>query len=940
VRPYLSLLLTPLLLGGCNLLKGDSDEAVIGNLKYQPMVIEKQPISGVNRAEVMRNYRELRRLKPDPRLNSEATRRLADLELDNSEEQLLEQPQASPPVNRKMTQGSIQLYESLLRGDPNYPHRDQVLYQLSRAYELAGEPEKMMAALRELVSRYPDSPSWAEAQFRRGERFFVLHRFAAAEAAYGAILKRRQDSPFYDRALFKQGWARFKQRHIEAGLDTFTQLLDRKLRELPEMDSQRLSPADRELLKETLRVISLTFSELGGTRRITRYFDRHGHRPYEFMVYRALGDLYQKQERIRDAAEAYLAFVELYPTHPQAPRLSVQVIDLYNQQEFQALALQNKQAFTERYRVHGEHWKQFAPADRQWLNDKLRGYLKELAEYYHALAQQVRGKDRKALAEKARRGDQAVIWYQRYLESFPDEQASGGVSFQLAELLLELHRYPEAIEYYERSAYLYPLHPKSSEAGYAAILAYEAGAKGLKGAVRERWQLAAIESALRFAKTFPKDPRALAVLTQAAERLYAAHDLTRARQAARQVLAWQPPAPPPLRRTAWIVAAHAAFDQQAYAEAETGYQAALALLPKRDQQYRALQERLAAAVYEQGVALRKAGKQRQAAHEFLRVGTLVPGASIRATAEFDAASSLIAAKEWPGAVRILEAFRKRYPKSKLLPEINNKLAVAYLETQQPVKAAAEFAAIARQAGKPELRREAGWQAAQLYEKAGRNGQAIQAYRAYIRAFPSPLTQVVEAQQRLADLSDKLGKRGDRAYWLRQIVKQDAGAGKARTDRTRYLAAKASLELARPAYDGFARIQLKAPLKQNLKRKKRQMKRAIAAYKRAAEYGVAEVTTAATYRIGELYRQFGKALLKSERPKGLNPEELEQYEILLEEQAYPFEDKAIALFETNTQRTAQGVYDTWVQKSFAALAKLLPARYAKREKSEEVVDALN
>ena len=402
----------------------------------------------------------------------------------------------------------------------------------------------------------------------------------------------------------------------------------------------------------------------------------------------------------------------------------------------------------------------------------------------------------------------------------------------------------------------------------------------------------------------------------------------------------QPPAKTALRRTAWTVAAHAAFEQKAYQDAETGYQAALALLPKRDKGRKDLQERLAASVYQQGVSLRDQGDQPGAARQFLRVGMLAPGAAIRETAEFDAAASLIAAKDWPGSVRILESFRQRYPKSRLLPEITNKLAVAYLETQQPIKAAAEFAAIARQGGQPALRREAGWQAAELYEKAGRNQQAINAYKQYVKDFARPLPQAVEAHQKLIDLYGKLNQPGERDHWLRELVKVDARAGKERTDRSRFLAAKASLQLAQPAYEGFQRVKLQAPLKQNLKRKKQQMQSAIAAYKKAAQYGVAEVTTAATYRIGELYQRFGQSLLDSERPRGLNAEELEQYEILLEEQAFPFEDKAIALHETNTRRTAEGVYDQWVKRSFEALAKLLPARYAKQEMAEEVVNAIN
>ena len=54
-------------------------------------------------------------------------------------------------------------------------------------------------------------------------------------------------------------------------------------------------------------------------------------------------------------------------------------------------------------------------------------------------------------------------------------------------------------------------------------------------------------------------------------------------------------------------------------------------------------------------------------------------------------------------------------------------------------------------------------------------------------------------------------------------------------------------------------------------------------------------------------------MESERPAGLSGEELEQYDILLEEQAYPFEEKSINIHETNVGRISAGTYDEWVKK---------------------------
>jgi cellulose synthase operon protein C len=137
------------------------------------------------------------------------------------------------------------------------------------------------------------------------------------------------------------------------------------------------------------------------------------------------------------------------------------------------------------------------------------------------------------------------------------------------------------------------------------------------------------------------------------------------------------------------------------------------------------------------------------------------------------------------------------------------------------------------------------------------------------------------------------------------------------------------------------VALVEPLAANLKLKKARLEAALAAYAGAAQDGLAEVTTAATFKSAAMYADFGAAMLKSERPKKLKKAELEQYNVLLEEQAFPFEEKAIELHEINARRTQQGLWNDWVAKSFAELARFKPVRYGKAERGEEkgVFDAI-
>jgi tetratricopeptide (TPR) repeat protein len=351
-------------------------------------------------------------------------------------------------------------------------------------------------------------------------------------------------------------------------------------------------------------------------------------------------------------------------------------------------------------------------------------------------------------------------------------------------------------------------------------------------------------------------------------------------------------------------------------------------------------ERIAASIYKQGEAKQAAGNTEGAISDYLRVATLAPTSKVRANAEFDAATLLINSGQWQRAIPVLEQFRRAHPGHPLNSQVATNLAVGYQEVGRGGAAAAEFALIASNAGESaEVRRNALWQSAELYQKSGDTTAAAKAYASYVTQFPMPLNAAMDARQILADMSLAAKDYDTRNKWLEEIVRADAQAGAARTDRSRYLASKAYLVTIEPAVSNFQSIKLVQPLAKSLKAKRASMDKVLSMYSRALDYQVAEVTTAATYGMAELYRQLGADVMASERPKKLDAEALEQYDVLLEEQAYPFEEKAIELHQVNTKRASEGIYDESVQKSFAVLAKLMPARYAKGEIGEDYVPSL-
>jgi len=932
--------LAPLLgLVACSFTRKD-DDPTIKSLEGRVIPVERSASIEGGRQKAIIGYQAFLGTAPDHALRPEAMRRLGDLQMEDADEQQLADPAIQPKARGGTSseaeyRDAIEWYQGLLRAYPNRAGNDRVMYQLAKAYEQSGDRKQTLRTLDRLVAAYPGSVYRDEAQFRRGELLFALKSYEASQQAYESIVRQGEATPYYERALYMRGWSLFKQQRYDPALRSFFSVLDRKL--IGRVDAASsgdlavLSRADRELVDDTFRVVSLSLSNLHGAGSIPEYFTTAGRRDYEFLVYRRLGDLYFKQERIKDAADTYSAFGRRYPTHPQAPALQARVIEAYQQAGFATLALEAKKEFAVRYGIHSDFRRASSAAAYARVLPLLKTNLEDLAHYYHAAAQKTK---------TAGDYQEAARWYHAFLEAFPSDPQAPAMNFLLAEMLFESRQYDVAVTEYEKTAYDYPRHAKSADAGYAALLAYAAQAKRLGVADKPAWEQRALDSALRFADANPADARAPAVLTNAAERLYALHAPARAATVAQRVLALKPAPAPALRRTAWTVLAHTEFEKGAFDRAENAYQQALNLTPADTAGRGALVERLAASVYKQGEQDRSAGRLREAAEHFLRVGQVAPASTIRANAEYDAAAAYLALKDWPDAIRLLENFRRAYPGHPLQADVSGKLAVAYLEHGQWSNAAGEFAALAANPGKDAgVRREALWQAAELYEKAGDDRRALGAYDRYVGQFPRPLEPAVEARSRLARLSGKLGESRSQSIWLDRLVRAERDGGSERTDRTRYLAATAAMTLAEPYDAAYREVRLKEPLKKSLKIKKGKMQLALKAYDAAAGYGVAEVATAATYRIAEIYRDFGRALMASQRPRGLSADELEQYNVMLEEQAYPFEEKAIGLHEVNLQRIPGGVYDQWVRRSIEALGKLRPVRYAKAEKSEVVIDAI-
>ena len=114
--------------------------------------------------------------------------------------------------------------------------------------------------------------------FRRGEYHFVRRRFIDTESSYARIVELGPASDYYELALYKPGWSFYKQMLLEEALQSYVMLPDHEVAAGYEF-GQSGDEAEAQRVEDNYRVISLCFSELGGSDPVKQFYDTQGPRP-------------------------------------------------------------------------------------------------------------------------------------------------------------------------------------------------------------------------------------------------------------------------------------------------------------------------------------------------------------------------------------------------------------------------------------------------------------------------------------------------------------------------------------------------------------------------------------------------------------------------------------------------------------------------------------
>uniref|UniRef100_A0A486XJW1 TPR domain protein, putative component of TonB system n=1 Tax=Rheinheimera sp. BAL341 TaxID=1708203 RepID=A0A486XJW1_9GAMM len=879
-------------------------------------------------------YQQILTLQP-----ADATRQKILYRLSQMYTQQLEQAQLPPAEEQQALQQLVQRYQQLLQDYPQDPNNELIRYQLARSYDLLARQDDNLQQLDILLRDYPQAPFIGEIWFRKADIHYSRAEYQQALPAYLAVLQANAPE-LKQHARYMAGWSYFKLQQFSQADEQFLQLLDSSDTELLLAQDSQSRQSLRDEVMRTLS-ISLSYQQQGTSlqallQRVPYY---SGERPLQYVaqLYQYLAVFLAEKQLYNESLQSYRLFVSDYAYSLTAARFQLKIIDAYLQNADADMALSEQQRYIDLFGPDAEFWQQAPAGDIAQVSPYLLQYLDYFARtaYNAALAMPLTAPERKGQFAAA-----IPLWQQMLtVLKQPGLPHTAGSAYSAADLHYLLAESYAGAEQHEAALALYTelgFQAVSSDASLftAADAAYKAlllSQKLVDGPVNTQraWQLQS-----QFVSYHSQHPAAQQVALQQLQQRYNEQDYQAVLNYSRSVIVWPHPAQSQdaLVAEAQFLHSQSELALSYFADAERSIDALLQqqLSPQRRE---LLTTQLASSIYQQAQQSSAATAQRH----LQRLLTVLPDSPYHEAAAFQQIELLRAGADFSGAIANLTGFITRYANSERITTANALLLDSYEQAGQWRDAAALLLSLAAQ-GSTEQQREALYLAAQYYQRAGDIDNALRHWRDYANRYHQPHLLAQEARLQLVGLYQQRNDLYRQNFWRDKIAVFEQQFAAQGNSRSQQLAAQALLELGRHNSMLFSAVRLAHPLSQSLKQKQQHMTVAISHYQQSMQFGVAELLTEAQFQVAQLYQQMAKAIIASDRPTGLDELALEEYELLLEEQAYPFEEKAIAIYQLNTALTQQALWDSWIEQSFHHLSLLLPAKFNKPESYSGVTDA--
>ncbi len=408
----------------------------------------------------------------------------ADLEYDRALRRYdmgIEAREPQPP--EKNFDDTIGLFNELMRRFPEYRQLDGAYYLRGVCHEEMFELQPARESYMTLVQEYPNSPFAQEAWLRIGEFYFDDLDFRMARAAYQRALQYGE-SNWYDKILFKLGWATYLLSEYDEAITQFRSLLAYYDREG--------DGSEAALKQEAMDYFAISLAEedwnLDGNvdpdfilPRVQYYLPDDEAR-YTPEVLTRLAEILVTYRRFTYAIEVYEHVLGRFPLDRENPYRHEQIVAAYTSMGDADMAMTELRRLGELY-APGTPW--FEEQERlgnteamEYAEALARESILESAGFYYLEAESARTRafveGDPALEDQAREQFRfAARLYAQFLEQYPNVDEAYDSRMYLAQALMNSDQYLDAAAQYALVRESQISDEYLSLAASQAIVAYE-----------------------------------------------------------------------------------------------------------------------------------------------------------------------------------------------------------------------------------------------------------------------------------------------------------------------------------------------------------------------------------------------------------------------------------------------------------------------------------
>jgi TolA-binding protein len=376
---------------------------------------------------------------------------------------------------------ALKLYDRILKEYPNYPRKDEVLYNLGSSLYESGEKTRGVEMYWTLIKQYKDSVFAPDAWLQLGEHFFNANKVNQAVKAYSEAANSTKpgsgnDKPrIYSYALYKLAWCDYNLQEYESALKKFRDVVAyAKKAKGGDAAKGEIAERDRvQLLGEAMTDMVRTYSHLDAVEDAFEFYTAElgGEKAYRYL--KRLAGLYKDEGKGALEVQTYEELNKRYPYAPEAPANHTAIMNAYAGLGKNDMVRKEVRRLIDLYSPNGV-WAQKNAENQRVLDSAFEIVENELAGLVteqHRAAQQTKLVETYKLARDI---------YKEYLEKFTTSENTYKFRFFYAEILWELKQFQEAAEQYGVVVEANAKGEFIKQAAYTSILAWEKVASGVK----------------------------------------------------------------------------------------------------------------------------------------------------------------------------------------------------------------------------------------------------------------------------------------------------------------------------------------------------------------------------------------------------------------------------------------------------------------------------